>query len=561
MKWKILPVPEVADDYDGHFHAIRLNSLGSLYWFTKYTLGKNRLTTLHKYLAKSLETEDLFLVMEVPMSHFKTTLGIGFSIFSALPFTERDEEAMRKLGYGDAWIRWMKFAHDQNMRTLVTHEIAEQAAAIGKGVDEAYENNDVFRNVFREIIPDRDCTWTNAHKFQKRLPGADPTTGTFEYRGVGQALQGIHVKLIIQDDNFGREAQRSLLKGDGRIVRDLIGWHKQVGTRFDPMVKESRRQLVIGNAWAHADLNAWIKKHQPEFKFESHSAEGGCCKRHPAGKPILPTEWTLELLHKEKARLEAGGDSGGEKGDYEHFYLNLHTLPWETVFDIKTLNYFKFKQSRPDLKMEDLRNILLLQHEVRDGNVIDDFQPGGLIIRMLVDPNHAKKVNRIEHVIWVIGYDMETTRIYLLSLWSDNCKYSALLEEIYRTARRWHLENYWMGELAAELLDFYMKQRDRIEPESSRLSVNTFPDDDSQMGMKNRIEALEPVLRGGQVWAHRGSQEKFTSQLEMYPAGAVDTLDVLGNFTSTIDVVHGADKFLQEQQSAFRNRSSGAGGY
>jgi hypothetical protein len=129
VKWNPLPVPKVADDYDGHFRAVRLNSLGSLFWFAKHTLGKNRLTTLHTHLCKSLEVAQLFLVMEVPMSHFKTTLGIALSIFWALPFTERDEEAMRKLGYKDAWIRWMKVAHDQNTRTLVTHEIAEQAAA------------------------------------------------------------------------------------------------------------------------------------------------------------------------------------------------------------------------------------------------------------------------------------------------------------------------------------------------------------------------------------------------------------------------------------------------
>jgi len=560
VKWKRIPVPELADDYDGHFRAIRLNSLGSLYWFTKYTLGKNRLSTLHKHLSTSLETEDLFLVMEVPMSHFKTTLGIGLSIFSALPFTDRDEEAMRKLGYNDAWIRWMKFAHDQNMRTLVTHEIAEQAAAIGKGVDEVYQNNDLFRTVFREILPDRDCTWNNAHKFQKRLPGGDPTTGTYEYRGVGQALQGIHVQLIIQDDNFGREAQQSILTGDGKVARSLFAWHKQVGTRFDPLVKKHRRQLVIGNAWCHADLNAWIKKYQPEFKFETHSAEGGCCKLHPAGRPILPSEWTMALLRKEKARLDAGLDEGGQKGDYEHFYLNLHTLAGEQIFKKEWLHYFKFKQSRPDLKLEDLRNILLLQHEVSDGEVLEDFQPGGLTIRMIVDPNHAKKVNRTEHVIWVVGYDTKSTRIYLLSLWAEDSQYSELVEEMYKTAKRWQLNDVWMGQLSAELLDFYIKQRDRLAPERQRISVSTFLDDDSQAGMKNRIEALEPILRGRQFWAHR-NQEKFISQLEMYPAGAVDTLDVLGNFTETIDVVHGSDSFIEQQRENFLNRSSGPGGY
>jgi hypothetical protein len=550
-EWKKLPVPEVSKDSEGHFRAIRLNSLGSLYYFTKHTLGKNRLTTLHKHLCKSLEREDLFLVMEVPMSHFKTTLGIGLSVWWALSFSEHDEADMRKLGYGDAWIRYMKAVHNQNTRTLVTHEIAEQAAAIGKGVDEVYENNDTFKECFRELLPDRDCTWNNHHKFQKRLPGGDPTTGTFEYRGVGQALQGIHVNSIILDDNFGKEAQTNLLKGDGGVVRDLFTWYKQVGTRYDPMVKKNRRQLVIGNAWAHGDLNAWIKQHQPEFMFETHSAEGGCCKLHPAGKPILPEEWTIELLHKEKTRLEAGG----EKGDYEHFYLNLHTLPGERIFKMECLRMFRFKQGRPDLPITDLRNILLLEHRIYDGKELEDYNPGLLTIRMIVDPNHAKKVNRSEHVIWVVGYDSESSRIYLLSLWAESCGYSDLVDVIYKTAKRWLLKDFWMGTLATELLAFYLNQRARREKPG--LDVNEFPDDDSQAGMKNRIESLEPLFRDTKVWTHP-SHKKFLEQYENYPASAVDTLDALGNFPATVDLSDdkASKDFLSRQQEAFANRNS-----
>jgi hypothetical protein len=557
--WKPLPVPEIADDYEGHYRAIRLNSLGSLYWFTKYTLGKDRLTTLHKYLCKSLEVEDLFLVMEVPMSHFKTTLGIGLSVWWALSFSERDEEAMRKLGYKDEWIRWMRIAHNQNTRTLITHEIAEQAAAIGKAVDEVYQNNDKFKMTFPELLPDKGCVWNNHKKFQKRVKGGDATTGTFEYRGVGQALQGIHVNSIIQDDNYGKEAQTNLLRGDGGITRDLIRWHKQLATRFDPMVKKNRRQLVIGNAWAHADLNAWIKKNQPEFKFETHDAEGGCCDLHPAGKAILPTEWSIAQLHKEKARLEAGED-GGEKGDYEHFYRNMHVLPGEQIFKPEWLRQFVFKQSRPDLPLTDLRNILLIEHKVYDGIALDDFQPGGLAFRMIVDPCHAKKTNRTEHIIWVVGYESESSRIYQLDLFSEDCSYSDLVAKLYRTAERWKLSDFWMGQTANEILAWYLAQRDRFE--KNKLTVNEFPDDDTQAGMKNRIESLEPLFRDHKFWTHP-SQKKFIEQYENYPAGALDTLDALGNLTTTLDIgdSKAAAKFMREQEEAFANRNGGDGGY
>lgn len=555
-QWRVIPVPDVADDYDGHFRAIRLNSLGSLYWFAKHVLGYTRLSTLHKHLCKSLENLHLFLVMEVPMSHFKTRLGIALSIWWALPFNDFDEKHMRDLGYGDAWIRYMRAIHDQNMRTLVCHEIAGQATAIGRDVDAVYEHNDVFRNVFREIIPDKECIWNNATKYQKRLPGGDASTGTFEYRGVGQTLQGIHVKGVIVDDIFGREAQVSVLRGDGKVAQETISWFQQVGTRYDPQVKKDRRQLVIGNPWCHADINAWIRANLPDFDFENHDAEGGCCKLHPAGVPILPSEWTMELLHKEKLRL----DASETKGDYEHFYRCKHVLPGERLFDPEWLRKFKFKQSRPELRLDDPRNILLLEHAVYGGTAIEDFQPGGLMLRMIVGPNDAKSVNRKEHIIWVVGYDVESTRIYLLSLHAEDSKYSDLVEEIYKTAKRWRLDNFWMGERAAELLSFYIQQRDRMEPQSSKLTVNTFADDDSPAGVKNKIEALEPLIRGRQVWMHE-SQKKFETQISMYPGGAIDTLAVLANFSDTIQVVHGADDFLQAQREAFLNRSAGQGGY
>ena len=121
------------------------------------------------------------------------------------------------------------------------------------------------------------------------------------------------------------------------------------------------------------------------------------------------------------------------------------------------------------------------------------------------------------------------------------------------------LDNFWMGTLAAELLGFYLRQKDRTIENKLRLAVNTFPDDDSLAGMKNRIEALEPIIP--QLWVHRGSQQKFVTQMDKYPTASVDTLDVLGNFSATIDIVPGADDFIKGQAERFANRSSGPTGY
>jgi hypothetical protein len=567
-KWAVLPVPSVSEDYDGHFRVTRLNSLGSLFWFSKNVVGFTRLTTLHEGLCKTLESQYLQLVMQLPMSHYKTSMGIGLSIFWALPFGERDEEHMRELEYGDEWVRYMKAIHDQNTTTLVTHEIADQATNIGRSVDQVYENNDLFRETFRDILPDRDCTWNNMHKFQMRLSGADATTGTFEYRGVGQALQGIHVKNQINDDNFGREAQQSVLHGDGKVARSTISWFQQCGTRFDPNVGLARRQAVLGNPWCHGDLNWWIKENLPEFDFETHDAEGGCCELHPAGQPILPEAWTIELLHREKKRLEASGNVG----DYEHFYRCKHKLPGEMIFDKAWLRDYRFREADPRFAKDDLRNALMVEHAVYEAKVLKDFMAASLEITIIVDPIHARKVKREKHVIWSIGFDPESSRIYLLSLWQKDSTYSTLVEEMYKQYGNWTMRNglkqvktptVYMGQTAKELLSFYLTERDKRE--NIPLDTIEFEDDDSLSAMKNRIESLEPTFKSHQIWCNpdQGQQKEFVEDYENYPAGKLDALDVLGRYSKIVEIGDNkqAKEFLRQQMAEFASRQSGIGGY
>lgn len=557
MKWKTLQIP--TDDPKAYKDAVRLNSFGSLFFFNNYVLRKTRLAKLHWQMCQSVEKEDLHLVQEIPMGHFKTTISIGLSIWWALPFTERDEFLMRTLGYNDAWIRWMKFAHNQNTRTLVTHEIEGRAIDMGKEVDEHYQQNDRFRFVFEDILPKNTATWNDHSKFQRRIKGAaniDATTGTFEYRGVGQALQGVHPDSTIQDDNMGRAAQESMLHGDGRVLEALIRWHRQLTTRLDTAafdVSSVGRQLVVGNRWGHNDLNSWIKEHQLQFAFETHSAEGGCCKLHPAGEPIFPEEWTMKRLEGKRADIGTY--------DYAHFYLNQSVLPEECIFKPEWLKYYRFKQSRPDLRLEDLNNELLAEHEVYNGQTIDDVPCGILHRRMIVDLNHAKKKSRCNHVILVVGWNPETDRLYLLEVWAENCPYSKLVDEFYKIGHRWGMRDAYLETVAAQnLMKFYLDERNSRE--SRPIFVNELPYDNSENAKTNRIEALEPMFKNGQVWCHR-SQKQFLSEYNSYPAGLKDVLDTLGYVPQTLSVVRGKEamKWFGEQQENFASREVGPGGY
>jgi hypothetical protein len=562
MNWKLLPIPE--NDEQVYRDAVRLNSLGSLFFFAHFVLQKTRLAKLHWYMCSTLEDPDLHLVFEIPMSHFKTVCGTeALSMWWALAFTARDEDMMGVLGYDDAWLGKMKALHQQNARTLITHETSARVISMGKAIDDHYLHNDVFRLVFADVIPTDDTLWNNHSKMHRRdrSKSSDASTATFEFRSVGQPLQGLHVDGIINDDTVGKAAQDNMLNGDGSIMDDVYRWWKQTTTRFDPEAFTKSgigRQLVIGNRWGHADLNSKIRAHHPEFKFETHDAEGGCCELHPVhGVPIFPEEWTMERLAEQKRTLEHNGSSY----DYLHFYRNKTVLPEDCIFKPEWLRKFTFKESRPDLDKEDLRNFLLIEHNAYDGETLGELNAGVLHKRMIVTLADAKKRRRRTHAILVVGYDSERDKIYLLAVWAEKVPYGELMDTIYKIANRWSLHEFYLAPDAAANMKFYLDERNRRD-KTKALNVFALASDDADSAVSNRIEGLQTLFKNAQLWYHP-RQKEFIAEYEAYPAGAIDVLDTLAQVPATLENVRRREmaEWAIAQQNAFRNRNAGAGGY
>lgn len=356
---------------------------------------------------------------------------------------------------------------------------------------------------------------------------------------------------------MGRAAQESMLHGDGRVLDGLIRWHRQLTTRLDTASFDASAvssQLVIGNRWGHADLNSWIKENQKQFVFETHSAEGGCCEIHPAGKPIFPEEWSMERLAQKRSDLG--------QYDYAHFYLNQSVLPEEMIFKPDWKRYFRFKQSRPDLDLNDVRNQLYIEHEVTNGQAKPDIPAGVLHRRMLVDLAHNKKRKRCNHVILVIGWNPESDLLYILEVFAEKVGYSILVEKMYEIGHRWQMSDMWLETVAAQdLMKFHIEERNRREKRP--IYVNELPYDNSENAKKNRIEALEPLFKNAQMWSHR-SQKEFHREYDSYPASAtIDVLDTLGYAPQTLGGIRGKEavEFVIGQQESFASRQVGAGGY
>ena len=516
MQWRLLEIP---DDREGYLLAMRLNALGSLYFFSKFVLKRNRLGELHKIICKAVEKDKLHLVLEMPRDHLKTTLITeSLSMWWALPFNERDEAAMRALGYDDAWIRWMKRSHDMNTRTLIVTENETNSKKFGMRIDAHYFSNDLYRALFSEIIPDESSTWNSESKHQKRSFSGQGE-GTYDFLGVGGAVQSRHYNRIIEDDLVGRDARSSEI-----VMDSTIEYHRLLAGVFDTdTASSSGDEVVVGNRWTPWDLPNWIRDNEREFAIESHGALGGCCKLHPAGIPIFPEEFSRERLETLRNRLGSY--------DFSHQFLNLPVMPEECPFKQEWLKYFSFEEATDDKKA------LVVRHEVKEGETIADTRVGFLKRAMIVDPNHAGEYGRARHAIVVVGLDDSSDRLYLLDVWAKSLSYEELISNIYKMADKWRMRDYYLETIAAQkYLKFYLDDRERREPR--HLTCRELKMDKSKNAKQNRIEALGPIFEQGKFWA-RQEQYDFLDEYRTYPSCRTrDVLDCLGYALNVFDYAH-----------------------
>lgn len=520
----------------------RMNSLGSLFYFSTVVLGKNKLQrnpdiarNLHWQMCLAVEKDGIQDVIEIPRDHFKSTLySEAFTMWRALPFTLEDEILFRRVGYDDNFIAWMRRAHRQNYRWLIISEVIKNAVKLGVKISSHYENNQIFRWVYSDIIPDSSCTWTADSLHHRRTKDASGHgEGTYDFLGVGAALQSRHYDGTVQDDLIGKEALKS-----PTVMEDTIDYHKLLVGAFDADVENSQRdneELIVGNRWAWNDLNSHIRANEPYFNFTTHSALGGCCKLHPYGTPIFPEAFSLEKLERWKRRL----------GSYLFScqFLNVPINPAEVKFRKADLRYFHFEQEAnsdtiitgTDSEGIRTKKRAVIKHHVHEGDVIADVLPRTLRRFMIVDPNHAEQQGRCRHAITVTGVLEESAerRVYLLDVWAEASSIQKLIKTMFHLAVDvWKLDEIWLETIAAQRylkyhLDYEIALSDN--PKVKRLRIKELKTPRTANAKQMRIDGLGPIIERHELWVNTHGQTEFMEEFEQYPNGKLrDVLDTLG---------------------------------
>lgn len=513
------PIPLTGLSGDAWTKAMRVNCLGSLFFFIKMGLRKRRLTSgLHLPLCLSLEREHIKDVYEISRDHFKSTIGSeGLPMWRVLWCSDEDLNYFRKLGYSDDFIGWMQRVHRPEARNLLVSENITNAGKLGRRIDFHYESNAVFRHIFAELIPTSSETWSTVSKWQ-RLPASRKALGghgegTFDYLGVGGALQSRHYNgIVVQDDLVGRKAIES-----PSIMGKTIEYHQLLIGAFESEDNiEENDELVIGNRWGYYDMNSWIKENEPWFRFETHGAEGGCCSIHRAGIPIFPEEFSMQKLQGIKKRLGAYL--------YSCQYLNDPSSPENADFKENDLQYFSV---RTDNQGNDF-----LVHEVQNGEVKKDINVAHLAKCIVTDPNHSGAQGRCRHSINVVGLSAEGN-FYHLGCWADAVNTDTYIERLYTMAGEWGLTKLGIETVAAQkYLAYHINYRNRLESRNLKLielkgEVDA-PDGTITRNKEFRIRnVLSPIFESHHFYTQRKFMD-FRGEYTRFPKGQYcDILDGL----------------------------------
>ncbi len=578
-RWKILPVTE---DMSPRIKRVivRLNGFGSLYYFNKVILNHSRLSpNLHGMICRQLEQESLRLALEVPRDMFKTTVAsVSAPMWWALPFGDADEELMRRLGYGDAWIRWMRRAHYSSTRTLIASEVIDNAIKIGTRISGHYQNNAEFRFYYPEIIPKttdelsgtgrKKDKWNAKSMTHNRVDAVYVGEGTYNFIGAKGALQSQHFERQVIDDPVGEKAIKSDI-----VMNDTCEWIRKLPGAFDSDPENPGRladQLFIGNRWSERDVGAFLRREYGGLmKFETHSAEGGCCHLHPSGESIFPEEFPMEKLAELRKIWGAyhysaqylNNPIAADAVRFKSHWLRWFSLvPWAdqkiTIANSQQLSssptvseVMKFlEQDRAEAAGAIPQRLkMALRHEAAGGEVLEDIRAGELDRVAILDPSHSETPGgRSRHAIIVAGiYNRpgKPRRIYLLEAWAGQTSFEIMINKLIGTkvgsrglAVKWRVNNIYLESKVAGQQGWYYVFRDRCRSMGAEASyaVRELKTERAADAKNTRIIGMEPVYENGFFYVNRAGCQQFIEEYEVYPNGRfIDLLDVAGYLPQT----------------------------
>ena len=330
-KGKVRAPGTLGEDGGRMMDKVRANGTRSLYFFTKYILGRSYLTdSLHAPVCGFLQTRIASRKMLLlPREHAKTSL-----VSHGLP--------IHILLQDEATNGYIPGISGNDCRILLACETEARAMDHLRVIQTAFENNGLLRAIWPDKCwanPRRDARKWNDKELIIPRPNEYPDP-SIRGIGVGGAITGAHPNVLIKDDLVAVEAANS-----PTVMMTAINWHVTSRALIN---SEGALEYIIGTRWAVNDLYQYIIDNDPSvIRIVRAAIENG--------KPIYPEMFTLEKL--DQLRREFGIM-------FPLLYMNSASDPELVDFDIDDLREFTFENEMLSFEMDE-RDALLATRQDR----------------------------------------------------------------------------------------------------------------------------------------------------------------------------------------------------
>lgn len=367
---------------DEEFRRLAWYGKNNLYFFTKTVLGYNRLVPhVHRapceFMEVDVEGEVDYRGVLMPRSHYKTVIN--------------QSDCIRRL------------CKDPEERILLVNEVATNAQAMLLEIRRQFENNELLRALYPEVIPPdfSKTTWSSEHiLIPRRSNWKEPSITAM---GTGGAAVSKHFTTIKGDDIIGMSSLES-----PTVMEAAKRWLKYAVSLLIS-AKEGRIQLW-GTRWHKNDVYAFAAE-QMGFKFLVRKA----IVMGPDGpQPLFPEQFTLKFF---QAIIE------GDLEQWASQYANDPHDIAEMDFKKSWLRYYRYRPDGDIQYTDDLGRLSLVERSK-------------LRVYVHVDPSMGESPLSDHSAIVVVGID-ETGRIFVLETWKARLDPIKLIDAIFDVYERW----------------------------------------------------------------------------------------------------------------------------
>ena len=442
-------------------NVLRKQCFDSLYFFAKAVLGFDWLDIdIHMPLCKLLEAYDknTRIKITLPRGWLKTTLcSQAYPVWRAI--------------------------RNPSVRILLTQNTFTNAVSKLRVVKAVFEENELFKLLFPELLPDASCIWKSESLCIKRPKAYNEST--FEAAGVRTQVTSRHYDVIIEDDTVApdyNELGEQNLCPSKEDIELAIGWHRLA---MPLLVRPMESQiLVVGTRWFEKDLLSWIDENESIYKSYTRACLETDGRADVDGEPVYPGRFDKAVLKQLAEGL----------GVYlfSCLYMNLPIRSGDMIFKMEWFRYY-------------------------------DTEPQHLAVWTTIDPAGDPEATRGDpdfNVIATCGKDLISGTVYVLEYTRKKCNPGELIDDLFRHVRKWRPLKVGVESVAYQgTLQYWI--RERMRKDNFFFFIEGFTH--GRREKNARILGLQPLIQVGKL-LFRKNMVDLVNELLAFPNGAHDDI-------------------------------------